>query len=348
MSHDAPPARRPRSRLRRRWTAAWLTLIAVAGYAAMQYVTSGVGPSRCTVRAKTSAAGPATGTYRLKPEQAANAATINAVAARRDLPERAVTIALATAMQESGLRNLDHGDRDSRGLFQQRPSQGWGDAQQIVDPVYSAQRFYDHLLRIPDYQAMSVADAAQSVQHSAFPRAYAKHQTDAELLTGALSGRDAASFSCTTGPGGDGEDVGTGSRTRVRALLEREFGKGALSGRTPQPSEPGHGNTDIAARGGVGGGAAGSARSAVHPASAVRVGGHGRELRLRAGGEARGWELAHWAVAHAADLHIRQVVYRDRVWDAGSSRVGWRLRGSDDAGAEGDMSAVTMVPRTGR
>ena len=338
MSHDAPPAGRPGARPRLR-LAAWLTLLAVTGYTAAQYVTSGVGPARCTVRTQAGAVGAAAGEYRLAPEQAANAATINAVAARRGLPERAVTIALATAMQESGLRNLRHGDRDSLGLFQQRPSQGWGDARQIVDPVYSAERFYDHLVRIPGYQRMSVNDAAQSVQHSAFPDAYAKHRAHAELLSTALSGRSAASFSCTAGPGTGGAG-GTGSAERVRALLEREFGKGALSGRT----RPGG-----AARpaGGTAQPAGGAARPAV-PARVVQAAGGEGELRLHAKGTRRGWELAHWAVAHSAGLHVRQVVYRNSVWDAGSSRVGWRPRGSGDAGAAGDTSAVTVVPASGR
>ena len=76
--------------------------------------------------------------YSLSTDQAANAATITAVAVRRELPPRAVTIALATALQESKLNNVEYGDRDSVGLFQQRPSQGWGTAGQILDPRYAA------------------------------------------------------------------------------------------------------------------------------------------------------------------------------------------------------------------
>jgi len=90
------------------------------------------------------------------------------------MPERAVTIALATALQESALRNLDHGDRDSLGLFQQRPSQGWGSPAQVTDPNYSARIFYDRLLQVPDWEDQPVTVAAQTVQRSAFPSAYAK------------------------------------------------------------------------------------------------------------------------------------------------------------------------------
>jgi hypothetical protein len=88
---------------------------------------------------------PVTG-VRLTGEQVGNARTIAQVGYERGLPERAVVIALATAMQESRLRNLDYGDRDSLGLFQQRPSQGWGTPAQVQDPVYAAGKFYDGLV----------------------------------------------------------------------------------------------------------------------------------------------------------------------------------------------------------
>ena len=77
------------------------------------------------------------------------------------MPARAATIALATAYQESGLRNLDHGDRYSLGLFQQRPSQGWGTRNQMQDPYYSINAFYDALAKIKDYQSLRITVAAQ-------------------------------------------------------------------------------------------------------------------------------------------------------------------------------------------
>ena len=80
-------------------------------------------------------------------EQAENATLIAAIAIERGLPARAVSIALATAFQESKLTNIDYGDRDSLGLFQQRPSQGWGTAEQILDRVYATNAFYDALVR---------------------------------------------------------------------------------------------------------------------------------------------------------------------------------------------------------
>ncbi|MGY1639973.1 hypothetical protein ACI782_02435 [Geodermatophilus sp. SYSU D00703] len=128
---------------------------------------------------------PATG-LTLTGEQVANARTIAQVGYDRGLPQRAVVIALATAMQESGLRNLDYGDRDSLGLFQQRPSQGWGTPTQVQDPAYAAGKFYDGLVRVPGWETRRLTDAAQLVQLSGFPEAYQKHEGMAVELTAAL------------------------------------------------------------------------------------------------------------------------------------------------------------------
>jgi hypothetical protein len=125
-------------------------------------------------------------------EQAANAAAIADVATARGLPDRAVVIALATARQESGLRNLDHGDRDSLGLFQQRPSQGWGTPEQVRDPVYAAGEFYERLVNVPNWQTGRLTDVAQTVQRSGFPEAYQKHEAIAVALTAALRAGDGA------------------------------------------------------------------------------------------------------------------------------------------------------------
>jgi hypothetical protein len=118
----------------------------------------------------------------LTSEQVANAATIAQVARDRGLPERAVVIALATAQQESRLRNLDYGDRDSLGLFQQRPSSGWGTEAQVQDPVYAANKFYDHLVGIPGWETGRLTEVAQAVQRSAYPDAYAQWGDMAEKL----------------------------------------------------------------------------------------------------------------------------------------------------------------------
>jgi hypothetical protein len=130
-------------------------------------------------------------------EQVTNARTIAQVARDRGLPDRAVVIALATAQQESRLRNLDYGDRDSLGLFQQRPSSGWGTAAQVQDPVYAANKFYDHLLEIPGWQTGRLTDVSQSVQLSGFPEAYQQWEGFAHALATAVLSADAHAISCT-------------------------------------------------------------------------------------------------------------------------------------------------------
>ena len=126
----------------------------------------------------------------LTPEQAANAATIAAVAGQRQLPARAVTIALATAIQESKLRNLRYGDADSQGLFQQRPSQGWGTVAEVTDPVHASHSFYEALEQVPGWQEGVVTEVAQEVQRSAFPTAYADHEQEARTLASILTGHE--------------------------------------------------------------------------------------------------------------------------------------------------------------
>jgi hypothetical protein len=132
----------------------------------------------------------------LTDEQARNASLIAAIAIRRGMPAHAATIGIATALQESRLYNLRGGDRDSLGLFQQRPSQGWGTPQQILDRVHATNAFYDALARVPGYTTMPVTVAAQRVQHSGYPSAYADYERDARALASALTGFSAAAFSC--------------------------------------------------------------------------------------------------------------------------------------------------------
>ena len=124
----------------------------------------------------------------LTTEQGENAALIAAIGVSRGLPARAVSIALATAYQESKIRNLTHGDRDSLGLFQQRPSQGWGTTEQVRDPYYAINAFYDALEKIDDYKSMRITEAAQQVQRSGFPEAYEDHAADARALASVLTG----------------------------------------------------------------------------------------------------------------------------------------------------------------
>jgi len=132
----------------------------------------------------------------LEASQAAIAATIAGVAAHRTMPVRAVTIAYAAALQESDLANLAYGDRDSVGVFQQRPSQGWGSRQHLLDPVYASTRFFAALAAIPGYRKLAVDKAAQDVQRSADGSAYAQYEPQGAQMAGGFSGARPRSVWC--------------------------------------------------------------------------------------------------------------------------------------------------------
>ena len=106
------------------------------------------------------------------------------------------SIALATAFQESKLRNIDYGDRDSVGLFQQRPSQGWGSPEQLMDPDFATNAFYDELVEVDGYEELRITEAAQRVQRSGYPEAYEEHAEGARALASALTGWSPARFTC--------------------------------------------------------------------------------------------------------------------------------------------------------
>lgn len=180
----------------RRWIVLLLALAMVVGgvYTAFAFMQR----SEVLITERCTADGG--GSAQLATDQAANAGLITAVALRRGLPARAASIALATAMQESKIRNINHGDQagpDSRGLFQQRPSQGWGTAEQVMDPYHASNAFYDALEKVPGYQTLEITDAAQRVQRSAYPDAYAQHEVMARAFASSLSGQTAAGLDCT-------------------------------------------------------------------------------------------------------------------------------------------------------
>lgn len=312
----------------------------------VQYVTGGTGDPRCQV-----VSGQGDGvSYEFTPEQAANAATISAVGASRGMPERAVTIALATALQESALRNIAHGDRDSLGLFQQRPSQGWGTEKQIMDPTYSAGEFYEHLAKVPDYARLPLTVAAQRVQRSGFPDAYAKHEPDATLLAAALTGRAAATLTCEgrldPTPNG-GTDGGPDA---VRAALVRDFGRSVLqsaatemrsgdststAGSTDAPESTNAPRTTTAPS---------PATSAAHTVTIPVPLDTGSGAASEASVRRRGWELAHWAVANSSVLHIERVAYAGREWVAGGRAGAWRAPADGGTGrGRADLSEVRIV-----
>jgi hypothetical protein len=165
----------------------------------------------------------------LTDEQARNASLISAIAIRRGMPAHAATVGIAAALQESKLYNLRGGDRDSLGLFQQRPSQGWGTRRQLLDPVYATNAFYDGLEKVPGWESLAVTKAAQEVQRSGFPEAYATYENDARALASALTGYSPAAFWCHL-PGPDQPPAPSVRRASdLRRALEPAFGDVAIA-----------------------------------------------------------------------------------------------------------------------
>ena len=247
-------------------------------------------------------------TTELDPEQAGNAAIIAAVAVKRGLPGRAATIGIATAMQESKLVNLPGGDRDSIGLFQQRPSQGWGTPAQVRDPVYASNAFYDVLVKVEGYENLPITKAAQKVQRSAFPSAYADHEPQARILASVLTGYSPAGLTCVLSELGsvpaqtaDAEGFTPRARAVARAA-EKEAGRTAAV----VPGEP----------------------------TAVRFVLPGK------GAKTAGWALAHWAVARAGGLQVVSVETDGRRWERSRADKGWTV-------AAGGAPAGSVVVRVG-
>jgi hypothetical protein len=268
-----------------------LVLAAVGGIALHNLVSDGkhpfeLGSPGCTV----SSGGLEVG---LDLTQMANAATITAVGISRKVPARAVVIALATALQESKLENLPHGDRDSLGLFQQRPSQGWGTAEQVRDPRYAARKFYAALLKVKGWQTMRVTEAAQRVQRSAYPNAYEKWADEAQVMADALLGKVSAAVVCTLPePGSTDVQAKRDGQAAVTALAESmalDYGDDVTVRTDPQ-------------------------------LGAVRV---------AAASGALGWAYAHWMVSQAADRGVARVTYAGHEWSAKSGK--WEQVAFNDA-----------------
>ncbi|WP_237565348.1 hypothetical protein [Ornithinimicrobium cavernae] len=210
---DDPAAEARRPRRRSFLTLAAVTAVAVlVGAIGARWVIEEFRSPTCELTAGDS-------TERLTPEQAANAATISMVSIERGLPPKAATIALATAIQESKLRNLNYGDADSLGLFQQRPSQGWGSPEEVTDPVYAANAFFDALEAVPDWSEWVVTEIAQEVQRSGYPDAYADHEGEARVMASALVGQTHAGVACRLD-----EPSGSGSAQDVLDKAGRTFG----------------------------------------------------------------------------------------------------------------------------
>ncbi len=282
---DRPRAPRTRATAwRRRGLALLVVGVLVASGAAIGqalFANRYVPPLRETCVASVDGTG-----YELDPDQAANAALITAIAVQRGMPARAATIAIATAIQESKLRNIDYGDRDSLGLFQQRPSQGWGTQAQVTDPVYATNAFYDALAKIEGYETMEITAAAQAVQRSGFPEAYADHEPEGRAFASALTGYSQASLGCRL-RGADEVADPAARAGEVRAALDAQLG-----GLTWAPAP--------------------TTRPRSPPPRRPTTAG----LRLA-------WAAAHWAVASADEYDVVRVQVGTRVWDRTGADDGW-------------------------
>ncbi|GAA1986144.1 hypothetical protein [Catenulispora subtropica] len=268
-------------------TVALLAVLGTGGYFVYRTVTGTLRSEDCT------ATGADGSQVTIVNDRMANAATIAAVARAKSLPERATIIALATAQQESKIRNLTYGDRDSVGLFQQRPSQGWGTADQIADPVYSSGKFFHALLDVKNWQTIDVGKAAQSVQRSADAsgESYAQWEGMATVLATTLDGKSGTQLTCRfDDPKAAAETPGANGLTpradAVGAALVKQFSANG-TGNAPQYS---------------------------HSADGLTV-------QIKSGqGQSDPRVLAAWAVASAKNLGVDKVQYADQVWTRSSGK----------------------------
>jgi hypothetical protein len=276
-------------------------LLAVAGYGiynSFGHITPAAPATGCQ-------AGTGTQAIALDTDQASIAATIAGVAARHKLPRRAVAVAYAAALQESKLHNLDYGDLDSVGIFQQRPSQGWGTASQLTDPVYAATKFFAVLARVPGYTGLSIESAAQAVQHSADGSAYAQWAEMASQLAGYFTGASPRGVSCWYAPGGKVNLSGAERR------LAQTFG-------------PPGGKAIVV--------------SITAGRSAYIKGGRDAVVHAR---QDAAWTVAGWFVAHSEQYQITKVRYAGYVWNAADGTMGWqRETGTKDTPAPARGSIV--------
>ena len=280
--------RRPRWRRRLIVLTVIVALLAVAGYTAYtvyhHYIVRLLTVPGCQ-------AGTGTNAVPLDFGQASDAATIAGVAVREQLPRQALTIAYATALQEAKLENPSYGDLDSVGIFQQRPSEGWGSTSQLEDPAYAAAAFFGALVKVPNYTGIPVYQAAQDVQRSADGSAYQQYaQTGATLAADFTAVPHAVT--CWYDPATQASNLGVSPKLNLKA---------ATSGLTDAFGAPG---------------ASGTVRSVATARS-----GESASFGVAAGG---GWPVANWLVANAGNYGITQVSYDGYQWTAGLTETSWQ------------------------
>ena len=247
-------------------------------------------------------------------EQMQNASTIAAVGVKLGVPTFGIQIAEATALQESKLYDLSGGDRDSIGLFQQRPSQGWGTVAQIEDTTYASTAFYNALLKVSNWQSLALTVAAQDVQHSAYPTAYAGKAQEAGVLASVFTGSAGSGLTCTLdGPTFSAQATNSSGLTTqgeaVVADAQKQWG-------TVSVQDPSAGSRSFALA--LPGDLSGSSATA------------------------RGWAYANWAVSKAEALGITQVGYDGKTWSSTNSPGSWQAS-SDASAAPANRVVLTMT-----
>ena len=246
-------------------------------------------------------------------DQMQNASTIAAVGIKLGVPTFGIQVAEATALQESKLNNLTGGDRDSLGLFQQRPSEGWGTAAEIMDTTYSSTAFYNALLQVSNWQNLPLTQAAQDVQHSAYPDAYAGKAQEAGVLAAVFTGTAGDGLACTLdGPTFSPQATdSSGLTTQGEALVaDAEKQWGSVSAEDASASTR---SFALALPGSLSGSAA----------------------------TQRGWAYATWAVSKAEALGITQVGYDGKTWSSSNNPGSWQAASS--TAAPSDRVVLTMT-----
>jgi hypothetical protein len=261
--------------------------LAYAGYRVYQHVALSLVVPGCQV-------GTGVNALPIDPDQAPVAATVAGVSARMGLPLRALEIAYATALQESKLTNLTYGDRDSVGVFQQRPSEGWGTVQELEDPEYASTAFFSALVKVPDYLSLPIDVAAQDVQHSADGSAYAQWEDTAEFLATSYVTTPHA-VTCWYTPA-----------TNTKADLSS-----AATGLVDV-----FGPTGAASDGAV--------------LQSVSSDTSGLAIQVR---PENGWAVANWLMANASAYGLTKVSYDGWEWSASLTETSWQAAPGGSAGS---------------
>jgi hypothetical protein len=235
--------------------------------------------------------------------QAADAATVAGVAVREHLPADALTVAYATAFQESKLENLSYGDRDSVGIFQQRPSEGWGTTAELEDPAYASRAFFGALVQVPHYATLPVYEAAQAVQKSADGYAYEQYAQTGALLAADYTARP-HQVTCWYSPATQAADDNVSPKLNL---------PGAVKGLEDTFGQPGR-------------------HEVVTSITRPRSDG---SLTVRAPSSSS-WSVANWLVTNASSYGITQVRYAGYQWTAGLTETSWQ---SDSGATTGGIVA---------